>query len=197
VAPPADGRPAGPGSTRRLLPDNERHAAPGTTRRVLPEDERSAAPGSTRRVLPVALIDEAACIGCMICIQKCPVDAIVGAARRMHTVIAAECIGCRLCVAPCPVDCITMVSAPLQVRVDPKRTLERYRFRQLRLQRALPERADRFAAKAQAKLAALALAPLEPDSARKREVIERALARARARLTGPAAPATSPALPEQ
>ncbi|MNO83539.1 Electron transport complex protein rnfB [compost metagenome] len=56
----------------------------------------------------VAYIREAECIGCTKCIQACPVDAIVGAARQMHTVIAAECTGCDLCVEPCPVDCIEM-----------------------------------------------------------------------------------------
>ena len=56
----------------------------------------------------VAIIDETTCIGCTLCIQACPVDAIVGAAKQMHTVIAAECTGCELCVAPCPVDCIDM-----------------------------------------------------------------------------------------
>ncbi len=56
----------------------------------------------------VALIDEVTCIGCTLCIQACPVDAILGAAKHMHTVIASECTGCELCLAPCPVDCITM-----------------------------------------------------------------------------------------
>ena len=56
----------------------------------------------------VAWIDEAACIGCTKCIQACPVDAIVGASRLMHTVIVAECTGCELCIPPCPVDCIEM-----------------------------------------------------------------------------------------
>jgi electron transport complex protein RnfB len=56
----------------------------------------------------VAWIDEATCIGCTKCIQACPVDAIVGAQRLMHTVIAAECTGCELCIPPCPVDCIEM-----------------------------------------------------------------------------------------
>jgi electron transport complex protein RnfB len=56
----------------------------------------------------VAWIDEPACIGCAKCIQACPVDAIVGASKFMHTVIAAQCTGCELCVAPCPVDCIEM-----------------------------------------------------------------------------------------
>jgi electron transport complex protein RnfB len=56
----------------------------------------------------VAVIDELKCIGCTLCIQACPVDAILGAAKHMHTVIASECTGCELCVAPCPVDCIRM-----------------------------------------------------------------------------------------
>lgn len=60
----------------------------------------------------VAVIDEARCIGCTLCIQACPVDAIVGAAKQMHTVIEAECTGCELCLEPCPVDCIDMVALP-------------------------------------------------------------------------------------
>lgn len=55
-----------------------------------------------------AVIDENICIGCTLCLQACPVDAILGAAKHMHTVIAPECTGCELCVAPCPVDCISM-----------------------------------------------------------------------------------------
>ena len=57
----------------------------------------------------VALIDENLCIGCTLCIQACPVDAIVGAAKQMHTVVVPLCTGCELCVPPCPVDCIAMV----------------------------------------------------------------------------------------
>lgn len=57
----------------------------------------------------VAYIDEQTCIGCTLCIQACPVDAILGAAKQMHTIIASECTGCELCLEPCPVDCITMV----------------------------------------------------------------------------------------
>lgn len=64
----------------------------------------------------VAYIREDECIGCTKCIQACPVDAILGAAKQMHTVITSECTGCDLCVEPCPVDCIDMI--PLQTTVD-------------------------------------------------------------------------------
>jgi len=57
----------------------------------------------------VVIIDEELCIGCTLCIQACPVDAILGAAKQMHTVIAEECTGCDLCIPPCPVDCIYIV----------------------------------------------------------------------------------------
>ena len=64
---------------------------------------------SVQEKLPsVAVIDESACIGCTLCIQACPVDAILGSAKHMHTVIEAECTGCELCLPPCPVDCIDM-----------------------------------------------------------------------------------------
>jgi Na+-translocating ferredoxin:NAD+ oxidoreductase subunit B len=73
----------------------------------------------------VAFIDESACIGCTKCIQACPVDAIVGASRFMHTVIAAECTGCELCIPPCPVDCIVMQPAPgIVVRAKPSSVAE-------------------------------------------------------------------------
>lgn len=72
--------------------------------RVLPLDPSCGAAGPLR----VALIDERWCIGCTICLKVCPVDAIVGAAKLMHTVLAAECTGCELCVQPCPTDCIEM-----------------------------------------------------------------------------------------
>lgn len=62
----------------------------------------------------VAYIREAECIGCTKCLPACPVDAILGAPRQMHTVIAAECTGCDLCVEPCPVDCIEMIPAPVR-----------------------------------------------------------------------------------
>lgn len=59
----------------------------------------------------LAVIDESVCIGCTKCIQACPVDAILGAAKQMHTVIASECTGCELCIPPCPVDCIDLIPA--------------------------------------------------------------------------------------
>ena len=65
--------------------------------------------GAAPKGKAVAFIDEQICIGCTLCIQACPVDAIAGAAKQMHTIITSECTGCELCVAPCPVDCISMV----------------------------------------------------------------------------------------
>lgn len=77
----------------------------------------------------VALIDEAACIGCTKCIEACPVDAILGASKLMHTVIADECSGCELCIAPCPVDCITMVPAGNSGdTIDARATVHRARY---------------------------------------------------------------------
>ena len=63
----------------------------------------------------VAVIDETRCIGCAKCLPPCPVDAIIGAPRFMHTVAAQLCNGCELCIAPCPVDCITMVAVTAAV----------------------------------------------------------------------------------
>ena len=74
-------------------------------RAVLPLNPANGAEGPTL----VAQIDEEACIGCAKCLPPCPVDAIIGAHRQMHTVVLALCTGCELCAAPCPVDCITMV----------------------------------------------------------------------------------------
>ncbi len=64
----------------------------------------------------LAVIDEQRCIGCTLCIQACPVDAIVGAAKQMHTIIGQECTGCELCLPPCPVDCIAMVPIQQDIR---------------------------------------------------------------------------------
>jgi len=60
----------------------------------------------------IAIIDENTCIGCTLCIQACPVDAIVGAAKQMHTIVAKLCTGCELCLPPCPVECISMEPVP-------------------------------------------------------------------------------------
>ncbi len=87
-----------------------------TGRPVLPLDPEYGAETPPR----VAIIDEAVCIGCTKCIQACPVDAIVGANKLMHTVIADLCTGCELCVAPCPVDCIEMVASPNASTIPPR-----------------------------------------------------------------------------
>lgn len=63
----------------------------------------------THKAKQVAVIDESVCIGCVMCIKACPTDAIVGAAKLMHTVIERDCTGCELCIEPCPVDCIDMI----------------------------------------------------------------------------------------
>ena len=78
-----------------------------TGRPMLPLDPECGVEAPPR----VAVIDEDVCIGCTKCIQACPVDAIVGASKLMHTVVADLCTGCELCIPPCPVDCIAMVPA--------------------------------------------------------------------------------------
>lgn len=140
----------------------------------------------------LAVIDEAWCIGCTLCIKACPVDAIVGANKLMHSVVGPLCTGCELCVPVCPVDCIALVDA------TPGRTgwqawspeqaaqaRERYAFHRQRVERDRREHEERLAAKAQHKLEHLAeesklTDPQELD--RKRAVIEAALARARERM---------------
>jgi electron transport complex protein RnfB len=157
-----------------------------TRRPVLPLDTTRGHEGP--RLL--AVIDEAWCIGCTLCIKACPVDCIVGASKLMHTVVDAQCTGCELCVPVCPVDCIAMLpvtegrtgwaawSAP---QADEAR--ERYAFHQQRVARDKAENDERLAAKAEAKLADLAAHSHVTDPATldaKRAVIEAALKRARA-----------------
>ena len=76
---------------------------------LLERDPKPLAQGAAEPVRKVAVIIEEICIGCTLCIQACPVDAILGAPKQMHTVIESECTGCELCLPPCPVDCIEMV----------------------------------------------------------------------------------------
>jgi len=92
----------------------------------------------------VAVIDEATCIGCTKCIQACPVDAIVGASKLMHTVIASWCTGCELCIPPCPVDCIAL--EPVAALPDADISRERFAFHGFRTERDARERSDRLAA---------------------------------------------------
>ncbi len=143
------------------------------------------------RPRPVAFIDEALCIGCTLCIQACPVDAIVGAAKQMHTIVSDLCTGCDLCVAPCPVDCIAMIEvtpgktgwdAWSQAQADAAR--ERHDFRSARLQREKEENETRLAAKAAAKLQEVqSETPIsdeeKAEQARKKAIIQAAIERAR------------------
>ena len=142
----------------------------------------------------VAVIDEAWCIGCTLCIKACPTDAIVGSNKRMHTVIEPACTGCELCIPVCPVDCIELENvtgtrtgwaawSPAQAQ----EALGRYEFHQERQARETREQQERLEAKARAKLADLHAHTHDThdtqgaEAARKRAVIEAALARARAR----------------
>lgn len=127
----------------------------------------------------LAVIREPECIGCTLCLQACPVDAILGASKQMHTVIARECTGCELCVAPCPVDCIEMVPFADDVAREDWPWPE-YSH----------EHAERARRRTQARLARLqrlarptdARAPTpQPTSEQMREEIAAAVARVRAR----------------
>src|SRR3990167_6273591 len=82
----------------------------------------------------IAVIREEECIGCTKCIQACPVDAILGSGKLMHTVIESECTGCELCVEPCPVDCIDMIELK-QKKYNPHVARKRYEFHNFRLNR--------------------------------------------------------------
>lgn len=143
------------------------------------------------RERPLAVIEEAYCIGCTLCIQACPVDAIIGAPKQMHSIIPDLCTGCDLCVAPCPVDCITMVpvtagqtgwAAWSQPLADQSR--RQFETRNRRLVREKAENEDRLAAKAAAKLKALEDEATSNEAERlakerKKSIITAAIERAR------------------
>ncbi|MCV2368966.1 electron transport complex subunit RsxB [Roseateles oligotrophus] len=167
-----------------------RRLAAITGRSALPLSAEHGAEGP----LKLAVIDEAWCIGCTLCIKACPVDCIVGAPKQMHVVVAEQCTGCELCVPACPVDCISLVALKPELsgwaawgapQADAAR--ERYRFHQLNQTRAEQENSARLVAKAEAKLVDLAAVSklTEPTALdAKRAVIEAALARARAKRQG-------------
>ena len=142
------------------------------------------------RPRPVAFIDPKTCIGCTLCIQACPVDAIVGASKQMHVVLTEWCTGCDLCIPPCPVDCITMIDVTGNKTGwdawSPKlaqMSRSRYESRDARLDREQRDNDDRLAKKAAAKL--LAVNAETPNSQealkeqeRKRAIIAAAIERA-------------------
>ena len=140
----------------------------------------------------IAIIDEDWCIGCTLCIAACPTDAIVGANKRMHTVVEPYCTGCELCIPACPVDCISL--EPIDVNLSgwaswPQELADlarqRYDARTARLQREAVEHDERLAAKALKKLSDLSThtkgTEHAPEVDRKRAIIEAALAKAKAR----------------
>lgn len=134
----------------------------------------------------VAMIDEARCIGCTQCLPECPTDAIIGAAKRIHTVIAEECTGCELCLIACPVvDCIQLVPrTTFANRAHPSLEARAVQTAWLRHRYAAHQARRVVRAEAGAAGAADALAPAESvadDPALKRAVLAKALARARAR----------------
>ncbi len=138
----------------------------------------------------VAFIDPQKCIGCTLCIQTCPVDAIVGTSKQMHVVLREWCTGCDLCIPPCPVDCIHMIDvtgtqtgwdAWSQELADISR--KRYHNREQRLDRERKDNAERLAKKSASKLVAVnAESPSSADELkkqeRKRAIIAAAIARA-------------------
>jgi electron transport complex protein RnfB len=145
------------------------------------------------RPRPVAFIDPKACIGCTLCIQACPVDAIVGASKQMHVVLKDWCTGCDLCIPPCPVDCITMHpvtdnktgwAAWSQDLADDSK--KRYELRQIRLIREEADNDQRLKRKAENKLKALDVESAHSDAEktdieRKKAIIAAAIARAKAK----------------
>ncbi len=131
--------------------------------------------------LEMAVIDESLCIGCTLCIQACPVDAIVGAPKLMHTILSSWCTGCELCIAPCPVDCIAMVRVePEHLWNDADAALARARYysRNDRLTDESREREKKLAAKSTSSTPATDPASAAAE-ARKKAVIAAAVERAR------------------
>jgi Na+-translocating ferredoxin:NAD+ oxidoreductase subunit B len=161
-----------------------------TKRAALPLDAERGHEGPRA----LAVIDEAWCIGCTLCIKACPVDCIVGASKLMHTVIDAECTGCELCVPVCPVDCIAMLPVTGESTGwaawsagQAARSRDRYACHRQRVEREARENDERLAAKAAGKLADLENQTRlgDPETIeRKRAVIEAALERARRRPAG-------------
>ena len=139
----------------------------------------------------VAFIDEDWCIGCTLCIDACPTDAIVGSNKLMHAVIEAYCTGCELCLPVCPVDCISLENVTGTAtgwsawsKSQANLAQERYKFHSYRSKRSKLENDKRLETKAQTKLADLAQHSQHTDPLvldKKRAVIEAALARARAK----------------
>ncbi|MCB1985045.1 MAG: electron transport complex subunit RsxB [Burkholderiales bacterium] len=134
----------------------------------------------------VAVIDENHCIGCTFCIRSCPVDAIVGAAKQMHTVINDECTGCELCIAPCPMDCIRMVPVPKREAytdftvAGTKRRADRARMRYLfRLQR-LEQNKSKSKGKVIPERPSTSDNQIMPNQQRKQAIVQAALKRAAA-----------------
>ncbi len=139
----------------------------------------------------VAVIDETQCIGCTFCLRACPVDAIVGAAKLMHTVISQECTGCERCIAPCPVDCIHMHSLPelilaetqLQITARTQQARERYHFRKLRLAKNNQQEKPSTRAIGQRQQESInGIGQQRSDDGTKQAIIKAAIARARANL---------------
>jgi len=140
----------------------------------------------------LAVVDEAWCIGCTLCISACPTDAIVGSHKRMHTVIAAHCTGCELCIPVCPVDCIQLLNASGErtgwdawSQADADKARERYALHSARHMTDLRQR-PRTPAKILSEPTAASGAPDSPPApSSKQALIEAALARARARRNAP------------